>query len=255
MNPENEQVLERFAAGELSVTEENDFLARCEIDPARYRAATLALVEHRRISDALAEFTFPEDRVAAVVPSEQPLPQPNRSGSRTSLFALAATIAAVACGGYLLGMLGNREDNLQNIAVVDPTPVAPSDQQNLAVSAQQAPTPIDVNPFAIVPDAPASADRPADKTHDPRFVELPPEATDDIAVGPENQAARQLGGLLAELFRGVQRDPIFNDQAKSKLRRDGWEVEENPLIYVFSTDDGHQYAVPTQNANLRYVKP
>lgn len=177
MNPENEQVLERFAAGELSVTEENDFLARCEIDPARYRAATLALVEHRRISDALAEFTFPEDRVAAVVPSEQPLPQPNRSGSRTSLFALAATIAAVACGGYLLGMLGNREDNLQNIAVVDPTPVAPSDQQNLAVSAQQAPTPIDVNPFAIVPDAPASADRPADKTHDPRFVELPPEAT------------------------------------------------------------------------------
>ena len=61
MNPDSEQILNRFVAGELSLPEENDFLAFCEIDPQRYRRATLAIVEHRRMADALRAIALPND--------------------------------------------------------------------------------------------------------------------------------------------------------------------------------------------------
>ncbi|WP_417747850.1 hypothetical protein [Rosistilla oblonga] len=246
MNPEHEQTLERFAAGEMSVAEENDFLARCEIEPARYRAAALALVEHRRISDALAQFSFPENQPT---PAAQVAPHSPQVMSRGAAFAMAAAIAAVAVGGYFLGAIGRGDAMNDKIAesqpaateTIAPAPqVPPQNGGNTQIALQQDEIPADP---AVSPK------------HDPRFVELPPESEAALSETPENQAARQLGSLLAELFRGAQREPIFSDQAKSKLRSDGWEVEEEPLIYVFSTDDGEQYAVPTHNANLRYVKP
>ncbi|QDS87477.1 hypothetical protein EC9_16550 [Rosistilla ulvae] len=246
MNPEHEQTLERFAAGEMSVAEENDFLARCEIEPTRYRAAALALVEHRRISDALAQFSFPESQPTPVTASA---PTPPATRSRGLAFALAATIAAVAVGGYLLGTIGRDDAVNREFAESQPTAT-----EVIAPPMQLPPQTGDNSQIALQQDE-SPADPAASPKHDPRFVELPPESEADLSETPENQAARQLGSLLAELFRGAQREPIFSDQAKSKLRSDGWEVEEKPLIYVFSTDDGEQYAVPTHNANLRYVKP
>ncbi|WP_417747154.1 hypothetical protein [Rosistilla oblonga] len=245
MNPEHEQTLERFAAGEMSVAEENDFLARCEIEPTRYRAAALALVEHRRISDALAQFSFPESQLKPVAAAA---PTPPATRSRGLAFALAATIAAVAVGGYLLGTIGRDDAVNREFAESQPTAT------EVIAPAQAPPQTGDNSQIALQQDESPAAPAASPK-HDPRFVELPPESEADLSETPENQAARQLGSLLAELFRGAQREPIFSDQAKSKLRSDGWEVEEKPLIYVFSTDDGEQYAVPTHNANLRYVKP
>ncbi|QDV67866.1 hypothetical protein Poly24_15710 [Rosistilla carotiformis] len=240
MNPEHEQTLERFAAGEMSVAEENDFLARCEIEPTRYRAAALALVEHRRISDALAQFSFPESQPT---PAAQVASHPPRAKSRGAAFAMAAAIAAVAVGGYFLGAIGR--DDAVNREFAESQPTATE-----VIAPAQAPPQTGGNTQIALQQDGGPAAPAASPKHDPRFVELPPESET-----PENQAARQLGSLLAELFRGAQREPIFSDQAKSKLRSDGWEVEEKPLIYVFSTDDGEQYAVPTHNANLRYVKP
>ncbi|QDV11942.1 hypothetical protein CA51_18180 [Rosistilla oblonga] len=245
MNPEHEQTLERFAAGEMSVAQENDFLARCEIEPTRYRAAALALVEHRRISDALAQFSFPESQPT---PAAQVAPHPPQAKSHGVTFAIAAAIAAVAVGGYFLGAIGRGD--AMNDKLAESQPAATE-----AIAPAQAPPQTGGNSQIALQQDGGPADPGGSPKHDPRFVELPPEAEADLSETPENQAARQLGSLLAELFRGAQREPIFSDQAKSKLRSDGWEVEEEPLIYVFSTDDGEQYAVPTHNANLRYVKP
>ena len=50
-------ILARFASGELSLADENRLLIQCEVEPGLWRKAALALVEHRRITDGLAEYS------------------------------------------------------------------------------------------------------------------------------------------------------------------------------------------------------
>lgn len=103
--------LDRFACGEMTGDEEAGFLARCEIEPERWRAATLACVEHRRLVAALA------GRSATTWAGS--LPRETRRGLRWSqVAAVAVGIACVVCGmaaGYRLGR--NRTTPLDAVAV------------------------------------------------------------------------------------------------------------------------------------------
>ena len=103
--------LDRFACGEMTGDEEAGFLARCEIEPARWRAATLACVEHRRLVAALAG--------RSAMPRAGSLPRETGRGLRWSqVAAVAVGIACVVCGmaaGYRLGR--NRTTPLAAVAV------------------------------------------------------------------------------------------------------------------------------------------
>lgn len=91
--------LERFACGEMTGDEEALFLAQCEIEPERWRAAMLACVEHRRLVAALA-------RCSATTRAASRPSGAVRGHRRSQVAALAAGIACIACGmvaGYRLG--------------------------------------------------------------------------------------------------------------------------------------------------------
>ena len=60
MNPTDETVLARFVGGDMSIAEETEFLACCEIEPDLWRTAALALVENRQVVSALREFACDE---------------------------------------------------------------------------------------------------------------------------------------------------------------------------------------------------
>jgi hypothetical protein len=89
---DDEAQILRFASSELGPAEESAFLARCEREPGLWRAAALAVVEHRRVAAALGELC------AESTPAG---PRPSRHGPR-------AILAAALAAGLLLGALGDR---------------------------------------------------------------------------------------------------------------------------------------------------
>ena len=91
MNSIDETTLLQFAAAELDADREATFLAQCEIAPAAWRAAVIAIVEHRRMVEALGELAaeeFPEAAVGKSAPR----------GWRIIPLALAAMVAGIFIG-------------------------------------------------------------------------------------------------------------------------------------------------------------
>ena len=99
---------------------------------------------------------------------------------------------------------------------------------------------------------------PAEMDDQPRIdsSDGPSEAPKRLHRGNQPQLAthRLQAQALANLIGSVRSQPVFSEESRTRLRRSGWEVEEEPLLLVFDGDNGEQFAVPTRNANLRFVK-
>lgn len=129
----------RFAGGELDGNEEAVFLARCEIEPARWRDACLALVEQRRVAAALRAF--------AAAGGAPDYPAGPRTKRRRWLPALTGVVGLAA--GLLLAALATPARDVARTPAV------------AVEHADQAP---------VVPDA-ASVQPPADALADALNVE------------------------------------------------------------------------------------
>ncbi len=66
MNTIDETTLLRFGSGELDAQQEATFLARCELTSGAWREAALAVVEHRRMVEALGELAGAQPPEATV---------------------------------------------------------------------------------------------------------------------------------------------------------------------------------------------
>lgn len=240
MNPDSEQILNRFAAGEMSLEEESDFLAYCEIEPERYRRAMLAMLEHRRMGDALRAFAFPEGddektSDADIKRESPPAPARERPRSRVSAsgLAIAALISGIAIGWVFKS---------------DPSGVAenPGSAGLIADGSASPPSVLDTE------ETPLKDEwiRPLPQSPSTLAVQPQPQAAEFVNDSPEDRLAPALAQLLAEM----RAQPVFTEEPRRRLRESGWEVEEEPLIYLFETGDGQQYAVPSRNTNIRFVK-
>ena len=92
----DDALLLRFASGELDGNDEAVFLARCEIEPERWRDACLALVEQRRVAAALRAYA-----AADALPDYPAGPMTKRRRWRPALTCVAGLAA-----GLLLAALG-----------------------------------------------------------------------------------------------------------------------------------------------------
>ncbi len=100
-----ERAIETCASGDLDRVEEDRLLARCESEPERWRAVALACIEHRRLTAAMKALPRVASRPAGRGGELERRDAP-RMMRRTTLGALAAAVALVACGmaaGYSIG--------------------------------------------------------------------------------------------------------------------------------------------------------
>lgn len=108
--------IERFAGGEMNRGQENALLARCEIEPDRWRDVALACAEQRRLAAALKPRpTGSAGAGSARVPASgtsrpehvRECVSPPTTGRDGLVPALAAALAITVCGtglGYRLGL-------------------------------------------------------------------------------------------------------------------------------------------------------
>jgi hypothetical protein len=190
MNTTDENLILRFASGELDAEEEATFLAGCEISPDGWRDAVLAVAEHRHLVEALGEMA------AESTPSALGSRTRRRAGRWRSLPAVAA---AALAAGLLLGIVGTHETNLLG------------------------------NRRPQVADAPVIN------------ISQPPVSlsSDGAAPNPGDIPWMQ---------------PIISESQKAVLRAHGFQVEEKPGLYIIPAGNGTQCAIPTQQAELHYVK-
>ena len=255
MNPDSEQVLNRFASGEMSSTEEQDFLALCEVEPERYRRAALAVVEHRRMVEALKAFALPDEKDSQPLPKTTQIdprrgddPLRNNSRAPRHRLALAASFAIVAVGGYLVG---NRSG------------WSGDDSPTIGTHGEFATSAVDL------PDAENQRTGPAVTPRIDPGIERVPEfqlAVDEgphehagsaHLVGDDNSVAPRdnpIAGVLAQLLQSARERRVFSEQSRERLGQHGWQVDERPEVYLISTDDGHQYAIPANKANIRFIR-
>jgi len=215
MNPADETVLARFAAGEMSVAEEANFLSCCESQPEHWRTAALALVEHRHIVVALREYagvsSAPSASVAGVARGDI-------QRRRPAIPVIAASLVIVILGGLWAGYWAGRFSQPGVERGVSDLPDGTSEQEDLGVIVYvQAPTGNELNPERDVPS--------------PR--------------GPW-----PAGGAR---FASIDTRPVFPGEARSLLRQEGLEVKEEPVLYILDDSDGRRWAVPSRDFQLRYV--
>jgi hypothetical protein len=48
--------------------------------------------------------------------------------------------------------------------------------------------------------------------------------------------------------------PMLSEAQKAILKAHGFQVEEKPTLYIINAANGTQWAIPTQQAELHYVK-
>jgi hypothetical protein len=122
--------IDRFAAGEMSRTDEDRFLARCESEPEQWRAAALACVEHRRLGRLLRSRQAHGSHGPAVLAATGSTPWlPQR------LLAVAAAVALLVGGGAIGYRVGLDRGLITQTAV---TPAQPSPPIDAAVAEQLA---------------------------------------------------------------------------------------------------------------------
>ena len=203
MNTPDENLILRFASGELSAEEEQALLAGCETAPDCWREAVLAVAEHRRMVEALGEMAgterdspiFAETKIGTV-PSVMTGHTKQGAGRWCSLAAVAA---AALAAGLLLGIVSTRKTSL--------------------VGGHQ-----------------------AQVAQTPAVEHLPP---------PVNLAS---DGAASDPGDFARMSPMLSDAQKAILKAHGFQVEEKPTLYIIPAANGTQWAIPTQQAELHYVK-
>jgi hypothetical protein len=215
MNPTDETVLARFAGGDMSIAEETEFLACCEIEPDLWRTAALALVEHRQVVSALCEFV-----------GEQSVSSINATSRTTghlkirwpTMLAVAASLLAIMVGGLSVAYrAGQRQGTDVQLVNRDSPDAAAETAESSVVVYLQTPNEPDY-PGAVQDQSPA----------------IP---------STEEMAAR---------LAAMNSRPVLPAEARSLLRQAGVEVDEEPQLYLI--DDGSErWAIPTRNLHLRYV--
>lgn len=204
----DEDAILRFASGETDADADATFVAQCELDPDGWREAVLAIVEHRRLTEALRE-TFDVSSpsssaslspVASLSPNDDLRTNAEPGLGRRAAMSVHAAVRAsfTLAAGLLLGIVG--------------TCVALS-------FGKGEPAKIDMPTGS--PSTVAAVVRQVD--------EPPPQSNDLSPLVPRIPAAQRT--LLADC---------------------GFQVEEEPTLYVVTTENGMRYAIPTQRTILRY---
>jgi hypothetical protein len=215
MNPTDEITLARFAGGDMSIAEETEFLACCEIDPDLWRTAALALVEHRQVVSALREFAGDQ--------GDSSMDAASRTTSRLKMrwptvFVVAASLLAIMVGGLSVAYRAGQRQGT-DVQLVN------RDSPNAAA-----------------------------ETAEPSVVVYLQTSNDPALPGAVRVPSPAMPGTEAMVTRlaAMNSRPVFPAEAHSLLRQAGVEVEEEPTLYLI--DNGSEnWAIPTRNLHLRYV--
>jgi hypothetical protein len=216
MNPTDETTLARFAGGDMSIAEETEFLACCEIEPDLWRTAALALVEHRQVVSALREFAG--DR------SNPSINAASRTSSRIkmrwpTMFAVAASLLAIMVGGLSVAYRAGQRQSTDVQLVNRDSPDAAAET---------------AEPSVVV------------------YLQTPNEPDYPGAVQDQSPAIPSTEEMATRLAAMNSR-PVLPAEARSLLRQAGVEVDEEPVLYVLDDGSGERWAVPTRNLHLRFV--
>jgi hypothetical protein len=199
----------------MSIAEETEFLACCEIEPDLWRTAALALVEHRQVVSALREFAGDQGDSSMNAASRTT----NHLKMRwPTMLAVAASLLAIMVGGisvaYRAGQLQSTDVQLVN-------------QDS--------------------PDAAAETEEPS------VFVYLQtPNGLDYLGAVQDQSPAIPSTEEMAARLAAMNSRPVFPAEARSLLRQVGVEVDEEPRLYLIN-DGSENWAIPTTNLHLRYV--
>lgn len=195
MSAEFDIQIMKFAETELSPTEKAEVLARCEMEPERYRDLAIALVEHQRLADAL---------VSAKLPSREA--HRDRASSRKAYWPLATAAAlAFVCGlgtsGYFFAQpipqAANNGDEFEGSTVVYVEPLRTA------------------NPAAVHP-----------------IIDFPPQARQAMAQSLT---------------------PWFHPAEREALRQQGYELAEEPEVYMFDRGKDGKLVLPRRKLTLTAV--
>jgi hypothetical protein len=214
MNPNDETVLARFAGGDMSIAEETEFLACCEIEPDLWRTAALAFVEHRQVVSALREFAGDQ--------SDSSMDAASRTTSHSkmrwpTILAIAASLVAVMAGGLSVAYRAGQRQGT-DVQLVN------HDSHDAAAETE--------GPFVVYLQTPTGPDYPG-------------AVQDQWATIPSTEE-------MAARLAAMNSNPLLPAEARSLLRQVGVEVDEEPKLYLI--DDGSErWAIPTRNLHLRYV--
>jgi hypothetical protein len=216
----------RFASGELGPEEESTFLARCEIAPESWRDAVLAVAEHRRLVEALGELAA-DDAPSPNVPSPDTQPRwPTAArAANPGRWRSAAAAAAALAAGLLLGVAGARL-----------TGFFPGREPANAREMQ----------VVTMPAQPQSA-KQAESAATQLEPTLPKRTAPDGVPVSNVVAATMPTDVL-------QMPPTISETQRAVLGNHGFQVEEEPTLYVIDGGNGTRWAVPTQRTTLHYVK-
>ena len=215
MNPTDETTLARFAGGDMSIAEETEFLACCEIEPDLWRTAALALVEHRQVVSALREFAGDQGdssmNAASRTTSHLKMRWP-------TMLAVAASLLAIMVGGLTVAYwAGQRQGtDLQRVNRDSPDAAAETAESSVVV-----------------------------------YVQPPNDSDYPGALQDQSPAIPRTEEMAARLA-AMNSSPVLPAEARSLLRQAGVEVDEEPRLYLIN-DGSESWAIPTTNLHLRYV--
>ena len=216
MNPTDETTLARFAGGDMSIAEETEFLACCEIKPDLWRTAALALVEHRQVVSALREFAGGQNDSSMNATSRTTRDSKMRW---PTMLAVAASLLAIMVGGlsaaYRAGQLQSTDAQLVNRDL--PDAAAETAESSVVVYLQT-----------------------------PNEPDYPGAAQDQWPTIPSTEE-------MAARLAAMNSSPVLPAEARLLLRQVGVEVDEEPQLYHIDDGSGERWAVPTRNLHLRYV--
>ena len=222
----------RFVDGELTTTEENDFLARCEAEPAGYRQLALALVEQRRLAAMLSQLRDDQQtQIPLPITKSSYLPTAKQPASRWAtrwMFSLAASLLIGLFLGYAIPFSGDSQSGLK--------PDFKPDSGSL-VSEQQPDTNSQI--VGVQDHLPAypNADPNADGSLPIRSVASGHTPLDDYWDDEET---------LVSLARELKPRPTLDEETVHLLRDNGLNVNRHQHVFLFEMSDGSRLAVPAE---------
>lgn len=219
--PLNAVTWDRWADGELTDAEQQDLLARLDLEPEHWRPLALAFVEAQSLRRSCRERLESPPVTVRVPRSPATVVRASRArGAWTTL--LAATCLMAFAGGWW-----GRGQFIQPVAAIAKAGVPPA-------------TFVDPDPNS---EAVAAVDPPQRvETLRIGFANPAGEITENVEIPVIDQSAGDVRAWLAQ--------SMVSDSERERLRRAGNDVREETELYQVTLGDGRQALIPIRNVTF-----
>lgn len=223
----NSATWDRWADGELTVSQQRELLLRLDLEPEHWKSLALAFVEAQALRQACRPLVETAHAVERSLPASVVVPRPLLRIQRLRSAATAAVCLLAFAGGWWGH--GRWEPRQVQPLLASAVPPSTFEGPSPDMEATVAETPQKVETLRI------------------GFANSAGEITRNVEVPVVEQSAADLQAWLSQT--------LVSDRLRERVRESGNDVHEETQLYHVTLDDGREALIPIHNITLDRLDP